>query len=224
MTRMQVRLLALGAIFVGFALPLQAGAQSIKFNKDLGDTAHAMAGCWSTGATNFSDDGPGNYLWSLTIPGTVAEQVIAQADTANPATIEFREGGTTVVADNAAAGEGPLGPQRAFVSADGQPAVVVPVTNVATNAPPCTTRFGATTCTRETAYTATLTADVLGPAGANAVCGSVLTFTVDVAGDAYATCVVNDNGHADGVWRGQGTYPNIKPRLFYDGTQAVCTP
>lgn len=223
MARTHSPMMALGALILAFAWPASAMAQSIKFTKlSPWKSAHAMAGCWEAGATNFSDDGLGLYPWQRVITGTVSARVIAQAAAGNPATLVFSEGGTVVTADAADGAERLVGAPIVTVSADGGAPVAVPITNTAVNGPNCATRFGATGCSRVTTFTAAVDAATLAAAGA--VCGSELVFDIILEGDAYASCNQGVDGHADAVWRGQGTYPNIKPRLFYDGTQAPCAP
>lgn len=198
------------------------GQSSKKFTKAADwKSAHAMAGCWADGTTNFSDDGPGVYGWDLVVAASVVSNLRAQAAAGNPATVTFRDSGT-VVTDGTGAGT------EATTLSPFTPAPSVTLTGAASTTVLAT--VGATTntcdgngCTRETTFSVLLTTALLDQAGA--VCGGGLTLSVEVAGDASATCGAcgeTGAGHADAVWRGQGLYPNIKPRLLYDGTGNGC--
>lgn len=194
-------------------LPATAAAQVYKFTKDLGDTAHAMAGCWPDGTTNFSDDGPGTYEWSLDVNGNhVVARVLSQAAAGTPARIDFSTSGTVVTQGGASGGEGDTGVSVVITGPSGALSLNV-------NGPTAGT---CPSCTRVSDYWAFLDATSLDTIGVSSCGSDDFTIEIEVMGDAWAACTAEENNHADAVWRGQGVYPTIKPRLTVDSSQPGC--
>ena len=202
-----------GLLFVTLMLPAAAAAQSFKFNKDQGDTARAMAGCWPDGTSNASDTGPGVYAWSLNVSGNhVVARVLNQAAAGNPAVITFSTSGTVVTLGAATGGEGDTGVSVLLSGPSGTISL-----NVA-GPTPGTCPSG----TRVSNSSAVLDASSLATVGV-AACGSDdFSIEIEAMGDAWASCTAFTNSHADAVWRGQGVYPTIKPRLTVDSSQPGC--
>lgn len=202
-----VRRVTLAALL---AIPTLAAADSTKFTKTVNDSAHAMAGCWPDGTTNFSDDGPGTYVWELTVGNDdVIAQIIAASGTAEPAVIVFSDSGAEITQGSATASEGPTATPVVRVNG-----VSVPVSGPVAGTCP--------SCTRVSIWTAELTDDVLDEIDGLACGDTTLEFEITLTGEAYAGCATYTNSHADAVWRGQGVYPTIKPELFWDETLDGC--
>lgn len=198
-----------GLLFAALLLPATAAAQVYKFTKDVNDSAHAMAGCWPEGTTNFSDDGPGTYVWSLDVwRDDIVARMLSQAAAGNPASIDFSTSGTVVT-------------QGAATGAEFDTYVSVTLNGVAVGTINGPTPGTCPSCTRVSDYQVDVTTADLTAAGVLA-CGTDVFIEIIVEGDAEAACTAYTNSHADAVWRGQGVYPTIKPRLTVDSSQPGC--
>lgn len=211
MTALDFRALRLAALAAALLLPAAAfGQASVKFTKDSGVSAQANAGCWPDGTTNFSDSGPGQYDWSLTVSDDILASVIAAADTATEARLVFSDSGNVATTGTGTAAEGTTASPALVFTVDGTPISV---------------GAGASTPTGCSGCVRTWTVDIDGAlltALGLAACGQSVTIDISLFGDASAGCGVETNGHGSATWRGQGVYPGIKPRLFYDGSLTGC--